>query len=297
MGLGEASSKSDDGSSSSSSSNDMMKKDGGERKDDEICKVVLINNITNGIGLALSSRLTSMGLITYALGIGEESTTSSIRMVGRYGTDGVEECISTILEEASSIDALINLPAYAQLGTIEDITVEELVEQLNANLFHTARLIKAVVPVMKEQGRGVIINVTSLAGMMGFPAITAFASSMFALEGLSECLRYELMQYGIDVVLVEPGAVKSDKHILRLPRRCSDILNSVHRGLTHLIEHGLNADDVADTIVKIINDCYKGVRPRMRYIVGDHAYVMFEAKRSMSDDEFEELVRRDVGLA
>ncbi len=297
MGLGEASSNNDD----SSSSNDMMmkKKDGGERKEDEVCKVVLINNITNGIGLALSSRLTSMGFITYALGIGEESTTSSVRMVGKCkgGVDGVEECISTILEEVDRIDALINLPAYAQLGTIEDITVEELVEQLNANLFHTAGLIKAVVPVMKEHGRGVIINVTSLAGMMGFPAITAFASSMFALEGLSECLRYELMQYGIDVVLVEPGAVKSDKHILRLPRRCSDMLNSVHRGLTHLIEHGLNADEVADTIIKIINNCYKGVRPRMRYIVGDHAYVMFEAKRRMSEDEFEELVMRDVGLA
>ncbi|MEM0441938.1 MAG: SDR family NAD(P)-dependent oxidoreductase [Candidatus Nitrosocaldus sp.] len=276
----------------------------GNKGIDGICKVMLINNITNGIGLALSSRAAGMGIITYALGTIDlgtsELVTSSIRLVNKHKgkVDGVEECINTILSEVDRIDALVNLPAYAQLGTIEDITVEELLEQFNTNLFDTARLIKAVVPVMKKQGKGVIINVTSLAGMMGFPAITAFASSMFALEGLSECLRYELMNYGIDVVLVEPGAVKSDKHILRLPRlKRSDMLNNVHRGLIHLIEHGLNADEVADTIIKIINNCYsKKARPRMRYIVGDHAYAMFEAKKSMSEDEFEELVRKDVGL-
>lgn len=274
----------------------------GEEREYTECSVVLINNITNGIGAALSSKLADMGVTAYTIidKYDGYSITSNTRVVEAKKGDGygVEESVSRIVKEAKRIDVLINLPAYARLGTIEDLSVEELVEQFNANLFYTARLIKAVVPVMKVHGRGMIINVTSLAGMMGFPAITAFASSMFALEGLSECLRYELMQYGIDVVLVEPGAVKSDKDILRLPRleEYSDTLKNVQRGLMHLIEHGLNADDVADTIIKIIN-CYRqGSRLGMRYIVGDHAYAMFEAKRSMSEDEFEELIRKDVGL-
>ncbi|MFN4336647.1 MAG: SDR family NAD(P)-dependent oxidoreductase [Candidatus Nitrosocaldus sp.] len=263
--------------------------------------VVLINNITNGIGLALSSRLADIGVTVYTIILDSDDRhdiTSNVKMVEANSNSQLEECISRVVKEAKRIDVLVNLPAYAYLGTIEDIEIEDLVEQFNENLFYTARLIKAVVPVMKVQERGMIINVTSLAGMMGFPAITAFASSMFALEGLSECLRYELMRYGIDVVLVEPGAVKSDKDILRLPRieEYSDTLKNVQRGLAHLIEHGLNADDVADTIIKIIG-CYRqGSRPRMRYIVGGHAYTMFEAKRSMSEDEFEELIRKDVGL-
>ncbi len=266
------------------------------------CSVALISNITNGIGLALSSRLADMGVTVYTIPLDGDNDlhgiTSNMRIVKANSSICKVESVGRMVREVKRIDVLVNLPAYAYLGTIEDIEIEELVEQFNANLFYTARLIKAVVPVMKVQGRGLIINVTSLAGMMGFPAITAFASSMFALEGLSECLRYELMQYGIDVVLVEPGAVKSDKDILRLPRieEYSDTLKNVQRGLAHLIEHGLNADDVADTIIKII-ECYReGSRPRMRYIVGDHAYTMFEAKRSMSEDEFEELVRKDVGL-
>ncbi|MCS6768598.1 MAG: SDR family NAD(P)-dependent oxidoreductase [Candidatus Nitrosocaldus sp.] len=274
---------------------DMGSGVGGEVEGEGRCYVVLVSNMKNGIGVALSSRLADMGIATYALHERSYVHTPHMRMVAMEGD--VEECISTIAREARGIDALINLPAYAQLGTIEDITVGELVEQFSANLFHTFRLIRAVVPVMRLQGRGMIINVTSLAGIMGFPAITAFSSSMFALEGLSECLRYELMQYGIDVVLVEPGAVRSDRDLLRLPRSGhSDMLKTVHRGLAHLIEHGLSEDDVADTITRIIEEHRRGSRPRMRYIVGDYAFAMLEAKRSMGEDEFEELVRRDVGL-
>lgn len=279
-------------------------KERGEEEKDSKCKVVLINSVANGIGVALSSRLVDMGITVYALDKGDmhrritSRTSTRVVSVQDDGDGMVEEQISTIVKEVERIDVLINLPVYAQLGTIEDITIEELIEQFNTNLFYTARLIRAVVPCMRLHGRGMIINVTSLAGMMGFPAITAFASSMFALEGLSECLRYELMHHGIDVVLVEPGAVKSDKDILRLPRleEHSDTLKSVHRGLYHLIEHGLNADDVADTIIRIMNSHMQGSRPRMRYMVGDHAYAMFEAKRSMSEDEFEELIRKDIGL-
>ena len=104
-------------------------------------------------------------------------------------------------------------------GTVEDVSIDEFKEQFETNFFSIIRLIQKVAPIMRKQGSGNIVNISSVAGRIGFPVSPAYISSKFALEGLSESLRFELMPFGINVIIIEPGAV-SYTH-LKLPTICS----------------------------------------------------------------------------
>ncbi len=261
----------------------------------------MVGNVNNMIGLVTARALADYNIRVYALAYKQDVSDNNIKIISidAYNDSTVNNVVEEILKDIRSnnkndnIDILVNVPFYAQIGMLEDLKVDDFIAQFNANLFNAISLIKAVVPIMKRHGKGLIINIGSLAGIVGFPGISAYSSSMFALEGLSECLRYELMNYGIYTVIVEPGAVKSDKALIRLSNQSSNpSFESIYKGLIHLIEHGLDAEDVAKTIVSIV----KSGKPRLRYIVGEHAFVMLDAKRSMSEDEFEELVRKDVGF-
>ncbi len=249
----------------------------------------LINSIDNGIGLAIADALKDEGINVYCLAY-KDYDNEGMKVV--RVNNALDDVIKHVLKDSGSIDILVNTPLYAHIGMFEDISIEDIIAQFNANIFNVIRIIKAVIPVMKGNGRGLIVNIGSLAGMVGFPGISAYSSSMFALEGLSECLRYELMNYGIYTVIVEPGAVKSDKALIKSSNTGNNAFEGIYKGLMHLIEHGLDARDVARTVLSIV----KSNKPKLRYIVGEHAFLMLDSKRSMSEDEFEELVRKDVGL-
>ena len=122
----------------------------------------------------------------------------------------VNNTINTILDKEGRIDILINNAGYGLIGTIEDTEIDEIKTQFETDFMGAVRTIKKIIPIMKQQKEGRIINISSVAGQMGFPLTSAYVASKYALEGLTDSLRQELVQTGISLSLIEPGVVKSN---------------------------------------------------------------------------------------
>ena len=123
--------------------------------------------------------------------------------------DSVVEVFEKICDEDRSIDILVNNAGFGLFGALEDLLIENIKKQFETNFFGAIRTIQQVLPIMRNQRSGIIVNISSLSGYIGFPAQSVYVSTKFALEGLSESLAYEVEQYGIKVVLVEPGVINT----------------------------------------------------------------------------------------
>src|SRR5215204_3931528 len=123
--------------------------------------------------------------------------------------ESVKEAINKITNEQERIDVLVNNAGYALVGAFEELSIEEFKEQYETNVFGVIRVTQAVLPIMRNQKCGTIVNISSIAGKIGFPLTSAYVSSKFALEGLSESMAYEIEQFGIKVILIEPGFVRT----------------------------------------------------------------------------------------
>lgn len=137
----------------------------------------------------------------------------------------VQQAIQFIAEKDKRIDILINNAGYTQFGAVEDLSSEEIYEQFNTNVFGVFRTIKEVVPIMRKQlERGIIINIGSANGFFGVPCASAYVATKFALEGLTQSLRFELGKFGIKVILIEPGAIRTNviTNSMFLPKKLQD---------------------------------------------------------------------------
>jgi NAD(P)-dependent dehydrogenase (short-subunit alcohol dehydrogenase family) len=178
--------------------------------------VAIVTGSSSGIGLATSLALARNGYLTYAtmrnlakrdsVQSTAEKQHLSIRTVQLDVTDenSVKNAIQSILSESGRIDLLVNNAGYGLTGALEDIRIDEIRALYETNLFGVIRVTQAVLPTMRKQGSGRIINISSGAGRIGYPGGSAYVSSKFALEGLSESMAYEIEQFGIRTVLVEP---------------------------------------------------------------------------------------------
>jgi NAD(P)-dependent dehydrogenase (short-subunit alcohol dehydrogenase family) len=174
--------------------------------------------------------------------------------------------------------------------------MDELKAQFETNFFGVVRLIQEIAPTMRKQGSGIIVNVSSLAGRIGFPGTPAYISSKFALEGLSECMRYELSPFGIKTIIIEPGVIKTNFFsAMKVSEGKKDspykeITEKVMNGVKMMAEMGTPADEVAKTILKAIQT----EEPLPRYIVGSDASMFLEAKKMKTDIEFENYIKKEL---
>ena len=185
-------------------------------------KVAVVTGSSSGIGFETSLLLSRNGVYTYAtmrnlnksqqINDVAEKENLPLKVLQLDVTDdkSVKDAIRQVKDESSRIDVLINNAGYDVMGAVEDISIEEFKSQFETNLFGVIRVTKEVLPIMRNQRAGNIINISSVGGRIGIPLNSAYISSKFALEGLSESMRYELEQFGIDVILIEPGVVKSN---------------------------------------------------------------------------------------
>jgi NAD(P)-dependent dehydrogenase (short-subunit alcohol dehydrogenase family) len=272
-------------------------------------KVAVVTGTSSGIGFETALALAREGYYTYAT-MRDTTKSDIIKELGKKDNlkisvleldvddkNSVKNAIRKILNQKQRIDILVNNAGWGLWGCVEDVSVDEFKAQFDTNFFSIIRLIQEVGPTMRTQGSGKIINISSVAGRIGFPASPAYISSKFALEGLSECLRLEMAPFGVDVVIIEPGVIKTNfLNPVKLSKKSesntaySDITTKVVSGIKMMAEMGTPPKEVADAVVKSIKDD----KPLPRYIVGNDASMFLEAKKNKTDIEFENYLKKEL---
>jgi short-subunit dehydrogenase len=214
-----------------------------------------------------------------------------------------ENAIQEIISEKRRIDILVNNAGYGLVGPIEDISIEEeLKPQFETNLYGVITVTQQVLPMMRRQKSGRIINVSSIGGIVGYPFSAAYCSTKFALEGLSESLSYELDQFGIKVILIEPALVISDFH--------NNIKMAAKKGANNpddlpytqmmqkLFEEYKQVEEQyqipAEEVASVILNAAILDNPDRRYLVGKYSEMMTQAKMTMSDRECHNMMKRQL---
>ena len=271
--------------------------------------VALVTGCSSGIGLETAIALAREGHFTFATMrnlkkvealekiVKDENLPISILELDVDNKESMDNAIEKIIEQKGRIDTLVNNAGWGMWGTVEDVSIDEFKEQFETNFFSIVRMIQKIAPIMRKQKSGSIVNVSSVAGRIGFPVSPAYISSKFALEGLSECLRFELSPFGINVITIEPGVIKTNFFdSMKMAKRSdsnsvyNDITSKVISGVKMMAEMGTDPKEVANAILKSIND----KNPLPRYIVGNDAMMFLEAKKMKTDIEFENYIKKEL---
>ena len=272
-------------------------------------KVAIVTGSSSGIGFETSLALAREGYFTYAT-MRDTTKSNKIKEIAQKENlkinvleldvddeKSVKSAIAQILDQKQRVDVLVNNAGWGLWGCVEDVSIDEFKEQFETNFFSIIRLIQEVAPAMRKQGSGTIVNVSSVVGRIGFPASPAYISSKFALEGLSESLRFEFAPFGVDVIIIEPGVIKTNfMKNMKMAKKSEldtvykDITTKVVSGVKMMVEMGTPPKEVANTIVKAIKD----KKPLPRYVVGNDALMFLEAKKSKTDIEFENYLKKEL---
>jgi short-subunit dehydrogenase len=210
----------------------------------------------------------------------------------------IERAICQVEKEAKRIDILINNAGYGLVGFFEDLSLDEIRNQFETNFFGVLNITKKVIPIMRSQKSGTIINISSGAGQVGFPGISAYVSTKFAVEGFSESLTYELSPFGIKVIIIEPGVIKTNFFnnctISEQPAKngspYSRSLDKLQKDIDMMQEHATSPAEVAKMILQVL----KTDEPKQRYIVGNDVAMILEAKKNLSDIEFKKMMMQNI---
>ena len=281
-------------------------------KSDRNKKVAVVTGSSTGIGFETSLLLARNGFYTYATMRNldkskaitnlkqKEKLSLEILQLDVTADESVKEAINKITSEQERIDVLINNAGYALVGAFEELSIEEFKEQYETNVFGVIRVTQAVLPIMRNQRCGTIVNISSIAGKIGFPLTSAYVSSKFALEGVSESMAYEIEQFGIKIILIEPGVIKTNfDNNLKIGKRVHNNQNSSYAEMTQKringfksrFENGSPSIDVAKVILKAITS----ENPtKLRYLVGNDAFKLIKIRNNVSDKKFRKLVIKSV---
>jgi len=238
----------------------------------EKARVVLVTGASSGIGKAIADR-SAAACRVFGAARSAPASPNGFTFLCADVRDGqsVQGCVQRVLEEAGRIDVLVNCAGVVVGGPVEEMLDEEVVDQIQTNLLGTMRMCRAVLPGMRERRSGLIINVGSLAGLMGVPFQAAYSASKYGIEGFSESLQMEVRDFGIRVVVVDPGDVATEitahRRLSRGSRMDSPYLSSFKRAMVSQSEserHGWKPDRLARLVERIISSR----APRFRYTPG-----------------------------
>ena len=280
--------------------------------------VAVITGSSTGIGFETSLALARNGFHTYATMRKLEGKSKQITDIAKNenlplqaiqldvdNDKSVIDAINRIVKEKGRIDAVVNNAGYALIGALEETPMEEIKAQFETNFFGAVRVMQAVIPIMREQKSGKIVNITSIGGRVAIPLDPIYHGTKFALEGLSESIRYELEPFGIKIILIEPGAVQSNfwknlKTAVAASASDPNNNNSAYRQLGNrmseafkeIVHNTISASEVARVILQAVTSD----NPEFRYVVGNDAAMILETRRNMPDRDFQDLIKKQFNL-
>ncbi|MEU9832676.1 oxidoreductase [Streptosporangium sp. NPDC048047] len=264
-------------------------------------RVCLVTGASSGIGRATALRLSGAGHIVYGVAR-RVRLMDDLRHAGGYALamdvtreDDLRRVVRTVLDEQGRIDVLVNNAGAGLHGAIEDVPVEEARRLFEVNLFGPAELTRLVLPHMRERSSGTIVNVSSIAGEISLPLVAWYHASKHALETYSDSLRQECRPFGVSVVVVQPGIIKTEfeEDTSRRLRAVSGggAYGALAETMASRAEGATRGSDPA-VVAETIRSVIESPRPRPRYHVGHLAGTLLTLNRILPDRAFDALVTR-----
>ena len=271
-------------------------------------KVAVVTGSSSGIGHEIALILARNGFLTYATmrDLQKNSKLKSIKdeenlplefiQLDVTDENSVKTAVQKIYDDVGRIDMLINNAGYGLTGAFEDLSIDEIKTQFETNFYGLIRTTQAILPIMRKQKSGTIVNMSSGAGRFGFPMGSAYVSTKFAVEGLSESLSYEVEPFGIRVILIEPGMIKTNFSNASIMAKKSIDPNSSYAPLMKSMETGFNKllenASSPQLVAQITLDAMTSDKPNLRYLAGKDVEQWLEAKKKMSDEEFHDMIKQ-----
>jgi short-subunit dehydrogenase len=265
-------------------------------------KTVLITGASSGMGRATAWYLAERGYLVYAASRTPQKLENLHENIIPLPIDMTNPAsIQEALIEIEQIDVLINNAGYGLVSTVEDVTEEQMKAQFDVNVFGVMRMCQAVIPKMRVQRGGVIINISSFLGKIGLPLLTFYNASKYAVEGITDSLRYELREFGIRVHSVMPGFF--DTNFARENLVTNSETFSKHSAYASLVStlaptivQQINGGNDATEVAKLIHGIIIDPKSPARQTAGDKARKFIPMRRELGDEDFERRVRAYYGL-
>ena len=266
-------------------------------------RTALITGASSGIGEATALQLTELGFTVYASARRVDRMSAladrgiRTRSVDVTDDDSMVALIEAIIADTDRIDVLVNNAGYGLYGALEDVPIDEARRQFEVNVFGLARMTQLVLPQMRAQRDGYIVNISSMGGKIWEPLGSWYHASKFAVEGLSDSLRVEVAEFGIKVVIIEPGTIRSEWSGLAAQNLEATSANTPYAGQAKLVGAGLRAVDrlpIAsgpEVVAEVIGKAVQDPKPRTRYAAGGGARGMLLAEWILPDRGFDRFIK------
>lgn len=267
-------------------------------------KVILITGASAGIGKETAKVFLKEGDIVYAVARRVENMQDIAALGARLikmdvsDEESIASGVKTIIGNEGRIDVLVNNAGFGSYGTIEDVSLKDARYQLEVNLFGLARLTQLVLPYMRKQHFGKIVNITSIGGKIATPLGGWYHASKFAVEGLSDSLRLEVKPFGIDVIVIEPGGIKTEWTGIAAESMKRVSGNTVYKPLVDKsvpwFDNAENKGSDPMLIARLIKKAVTVKKPRARYAAGYMAAPMLFVKRWLGDAIFDKMLESQL---
>lgn len=266
-------------------------------------KVILVTGASSGIGKATALQLIKEGHVVYGAARRLDQM-QDLEEAGGYAIQmdildekQIQAAVDLIIEKQGGIDVLVNNAGYAIYGSVEDITIDEARRQFEVNIFGLARLTQMVLPHMRKVNSGTIINISSVGGKIFTPLGAWYHATKHALEGWSDCLRMEVEQFGIDVVIIEPGAIKTEFMDVMNQPMLDRSANGPYEGMAKALDKaGKDAytkkgrSSGPEVIANTISKSIEASKPKTRYASGAMAGMLIFMRKWLSDRAFQKVL-------